>query len=291
MQWRNADDGRFAAPLPIVAVVGALGACLVGLAAWHEGPPSNPASWLPALQHLPSSLQRHTSALGRVGVFVLVVAWFGLRRLSIGKAISPRLVLVVAFVWMVPLLLVPPVQSNDAFVYVANGRLVERGLDPGEHKPEDLGDDPILQDVAPGWQVVVTGYGPASTLVSEITSRVTGDNIEAALLGWRLWVLGSVGLLALGVTVLARAYEVDLADALVLAVAGPLTVVHLVGGVHNDALMVGLLACGLAVRRRVRRGTADSSSVPRSAGSAPHSRHPRWWGPSTSAGPAASLRS
>ena len=289
MPWRSADDGRFAAPLPFVAVVGAVGACLAALSAWHEGPPADPGSWLPVLQHLPSALQTHASTLGKLGVLVLVVAWFGLRRLSVGKAVSARAVLVVAFVWMVPLLLVPPFQSDDAFVYVANGRLVERGLDPGEHKPEELGDDPILADVAPGWQVVVTGYGPASTLVSEVTSRVTGDDIEAGLLGWRLWVLGGVGLLALGVAGLARAYDADPADALVLAVAGPLTVVHLLGGVHNDALMVGFLACGLAVAH-VGPARVVSSSAPCSAGSARHSRLPRWPWPSTSAGPAESLR-
>lgn len=36
------------------------------------------------------------------------------------------------------------------------------------------------------------------------------------------------------------------------AVLNPLTLIHLVGGAHNDALMVGLLAAGLAaaIRRR-----------------------------------------
>jgi hypothetical protein len=96
-------------------------------------------SWLPVLQHLPSVLQTHESTLGKLGVLILVVAWFGLRRLSVGKAVSVRAVLVVAFVWMVPLLLVPPFQSDDAFVYVANGRLVDVVSTPGTQSPRNWG--------------------------------------------------------------------------------------------------------------------------------------------------------
>jgi hypothetical protein len=71
----------------------------------------------------------------------------------------------------------------------------------------------------------------------------------------------------------------------VLAVAGPLTVVHLLGGVHNDALMVGFLACGLAVAASPP-GRAVSSSAPCSAGSARRSTPPFGRG-RLSAGPAA----
>jgi hypothetical protein len=259
MQWRSAEGGRFVAPLPVIAAIGLVGSCLVGSAAWRQGRPSDPGVWLdhiPVLQRLPDVFERLPTSGGRLGVLALVVAWFGLRRLSVGRAVSPRAVIVVAVVWMLPLLLAPPYFSDDVYSYIAHGRLAERGLDPGEHTPEDLGDDVVLPDVAPGWRVVVTGYGPAATLVSEATARAGGDSIEAAVLLWRLSVLGGVGLLGLGVAALARIYGVDLADALVLAVAGPLTMVHLVGGIHNDALMVGLLACGLAVAARGRGARA-----------------------------------
>ncbi len=39
---------------------------------------------------------------------------------------------------------------------------------------------------------------------------------------------------------------------LTLAIFNPVTVLHLVGGAHNDALMLGLLVCGIAVARRGR---------------------------------------
>ena len=45
-------------------------------------------------------------------------------------------------------------------------------------------------------------------------------------------------------------------DALVLALCGPLTIVHLVGGAHNEALMAGLMMVGLAVGLRARSAYA-----------------------------------
>ena len=37
-----------------------------------------------------------------------------------------------------------------------------------------------------------------------------------------------------------------------LAILNPITILHLVGGAHNDAIMLGLLVCGLAAARRGR---------------------------------------
>ena len=56
-----------------------------------------------------------------------------------------------------------------------------------------------------------------------------------------------VALAAACLPVLARRCGVPAERALWLALASPLVGVHLVSGAHNDALMVGLLAAGLAV--------------------------------------------
>ena len=58
--------------------------------------------------------------------------------------------------------------------------------------------------------------------------------------------------MALGVSSLARSHRRDPAYVLTLAILNPVTVLHLVGGSHNDALMLGLLVCGIAVARRGR---------------------------------------
>jgi len=57
-------------------------------------------------------------------------------------------------------------------------------------------------------------------------------------------------LIAAGLPTLARAAGRDPAAALVLGVGSPVVLTTLIGGAHNDALMVGLLVAGLAVARR-----------------------------------------
>jgi alpha-1,6-mannosyltransferase len=68
----------------------------------------------------------------------------------------------------------------------------------------------------------------------------------------RLVALVGLALLAFAVPILARATGINPAHALWLAALNPLVLIHLVGGAHNDALMVGLLAAGLAAAVRYR---------------------------------------
>ena len=56
----------------------------------------------------------------------------------------------------------------------------------------------------------------------------------------------------LSIPSLARSLGRDPSYAFTMAVLNPVTILHLVGGAHNDALMLGLLMAGLAVARRGR---------------------------------------
>ena len=58
--------------------------------------------------------------------------------------------------------------------------------------------------------------------------------------------------MALSIPSLARSLGRDPSYAFTVAVLNPVTILHLVGGAHNDALMLGLLMAGLAVARRGR---------------------------------------
>jgi len=51
---------------------------------------------------------------------------------------------------------------------------------------------------------------------------------------------------AVGVVLIARRQRVPAAGALVAGVAGPLVLLHMIGGSHNDSLMMGLLTLGMA---------------------------------------------
>ncbi len=70
----------------------------------------------------------------------------------------------------------------------------------------------------------------------------------------RLLAVAGVLLAAAGLPTLARAAGRDPAQAVLFGVGSPLVLTTLLGGGHNDALMVGLLVAGLAVAQRVGPG-------------------------------------
>jgi hypothetical protein len=102
------------------------------------------------------------------------------------------------------------------------------------------------------WQHTPSPYGPVFLVVAKLVTGVVDTHLIAGVLAMRLVALAGLALLALAVPVLARATGISPAHALWLAALNPLVLIHLVGGAHNDALMVGLLAIGLAAAVRHR---------------------------------------
>jgi hypothetical protein len=256
-----ADAPRSARPtgaigLRGVVLVGVAGALALAWGTWQVGALADRRfrlRWLdgaPVVGALPLPPRFVGYVLWAVGVALLSAAWVLLRRRTAiaGHGIGVGTVAGIAALWMAPLLLVPPTGSRDVYSYVAHGELAAQGADPGEVPPFGLGlTSPVLQGVDPVWRNVVSAYGPVNTAVAEVAVGLTDHDVEWSVVVWRLVAAGGVALLGIGVVVLARGGGRDPTDALALAVAGPLTIVQLVGGPHNEALMVGLLAVGVAV--------------------------------------------
>ena len=89
-------------------------------------------------------------------------------------------------------------------------------------------------------------------------AAVAGDNMILGVMLMRLAVLPGLVLLVAALPGLARRLGGRIPVALWLAVASPMMVIHMVGGVHNDLLVVGLLAAGslLVLERRPVAGIA-----------------------------------
>lgn len=192
-----------------------------------------------------------------VGVVVLCIAWLGLgnRIRSAGVAVRPRDVLLVAVAWSVPLVLGPALFSLDMYSYLAQGALAHHGLDPYTTAPIALArwhEHAILSAVSSRWRATTTPYGPAFVALSAAIAGLAGDHPVLGAMLERAIELFGLALLAVSVPRLARALGADAALALWLALCSPLTLLYLVGGGHNDALMAGLLVAGvtLALERR-----------------------------------------
>ena len=153
--------------------------------------------------------------------------------------------------WAAPLLAAPPLFSRDVYSYLAQGLMIEADVDVYRHGPAALG-GPIAAQVPAIWQDTPSPYGPVALLAARAVTAVTDVHQTAGVLGMRLAALAGLVLLGLTLPPLARACGVPDVDAYWLVVLNPLVLIHLVGGAHNDALMVGLLTAGLAaaVHRR-----------------------------------------
>ena len=83
-----------------------------------------------------------------------------------------------------------------------------------------------------------------------------GDNVAAGIIVYKAISVLGFAVIVFAITRLARALGGDPALALWLGVANPVVVLHLIGGMHNESVMVALVSLGLlaAVHKRFHIG-------------------------------------
>lgn len=177
-----------------------------------------------------------------LGVILLSGAWWLLRPRC--DAVRPDLRLIAA-VWVLPLMLSPPLLSGDAIVYCDLGWTIEQGLSPYESGLSAAG-GPCAALVDPFWQGTTSPYPPLGLWVMWLSSKVAGfDPYYSTVVLRVITVMAWAGAAAV-VPELARRLGVRPSSALWFGMLNPLVIVHVVGGVHGDALMV--VAVILALR-------------------------------------------
>ncbi|TCO48113.1 polyprenol phosphomannose-dependent alpha 1,6 mannosyltransferase MptB [Actinocrispum wychmicini] len=170
-----------------------------------------------------------------LGVALIVWGWLGLR------SATRKQLLVAIGVWAVPLVVCPPVLSQDLYIYVAQGAIAHAGLDPYTVGPSGLA-GPLTAKVSGIWIDTPSPYGPLFILLMKSVVAVTGEHVVIAALVTK--VLMASGLVLLCATLPGLERHLGGSNALWLGAANPLVLVHLVGGPHNDLIMVALLAAG-----------------------------------------------
>ncbi|HEY3942321.1 MAG TPA: polyprenol phosphomannose-dependent alpha 1,6 mannosyltransferase MptB [Acidimicrobiales bacterium] len=259
---RPIDPGTFGRPqLRRAALVGlgagvavVVGAELGGRAfvselpgAWFFGTPGGPLGSVGA-HSAPPAL---ALLLVFGGLIVMTRNWVAvLRGLRRSPGTPVRLVVGVLALWIVPLVVAPPLFSRDAYSYAGQGELVSHHINPYQYGTGVLGATPFNVLGGPVWSNSPSPYGPVFLSVDGAVTGLTGHEELADLVALRALALGGLALIALAIPTLARAARKDPAEAVVLGAGSPLVLTALVGGMHNDALMVGLMVAGLAVARR-----------------------------------------
>ncbi|KUI03090.1 alpha-(1-_6)-mannopyranosyltransferase A [Mycobacterium sp. IS-3022] len=180
------------------------------------------------------------------GVALMLAAWLWLGRQVVNRTATEYTMVATTAFWLAPLLLSVPLFSRDTYSYLAQGALLRDGLDPYAVGPVD-NPNSLLDNVSPIWTTTTAPYGPGFILISKFVTMLVGDDVVAGTMLLRLCMLPGLALLIWAAPRVARHIGADGATALWICVLNPLVIIHLMGGVHNEMLMVGLMMAGIAL--------------------------------------------
>lgn len=218
--WLRIGDVRTRPEPWLWVLVGALGVVthIGGLTADLHGFLEVRPSWWRPLVTLPSSL-------------VVLLAWWQLGP----RWKHPRLT---AALWCIPMLFALPMHSRDAYAYAATGWHVAAGVNPYLVPLGEAGDAGLLVGVH--WIKTTSVYPSLSLDVFGVLTRLTGGDPYWTTVALRIPSVLALGILAWVLPRLADRFGLDPRLVLWAGVLNPIMLVQLVGGVHNDALMVAL---------------------------------------------------
>jgi len=261
-RW-HADETTVGSPLNAAEVAalrrtrvfGATGTVLMAIGALGAGarPVVQDPTFGVRLLNLPSRIQTVSLTMTTTGAVMMALAWLMLGRFALGsRRMSRSQMDRTLLLWALPLLVAPPMFSRDVYSYLAQSQIARIGLDPYKVGPASgLGLDHVFTLTVPSlWRETPAPYGPLFLWIGSGISRVTGDNIVAAVLCHRVVVLVGVGLIVWATPRLARRCGVAEVSALWLGPCNPLLFMHLVAGIHNEALMLGLMLAGTELALR-----------------------------------------
>lgn len=244
--------------------IGTVGALMIGLGGLGAGAlpvVGNPFGGLPFGQ-LMGRMLVSSSALVLIGVGLIVIAWVLMAPMAGNPlrtssstprhSITRTQVWGTFFAWTFPILATAPLFTQDIYSYIANGSIVVQGMDPYSAGPVQLlgADNDLARSVPFIWANSPSPYGPVALGVAAIISVITSDSIVAAVILHR--VASILGVIAAGwaISRLAVRCRVAPSSALWLGILNPLSILHLIGGIHNESIMLGFALVGMELALR-----------------------------------------
>jgi alpha-1,6-mannosyltransferase len=234
---------RFGFTGSLLMAVGALGCGAMPASAY------NPLLGVRVLG-LPARLPTMSLAIAYVGMGMMVLAWLWLGRLAWpGRVrLTVRQLTRILVMWAAPLAVAPPLFSTDVYGYLSQSEVVSRGFDPyvfGAAQALGL-DDPLVASIPTIWRTTPSPYGPGFLTFGRLVTAIAGDDIVLGVYLHRVLALVGIGLVIWAAPHLARRAGVEPIAAVWLAIS-PLVLFHLVSGIHNDAIMLGVVFFGLEI--------------------------------------------
>lgn len=185
-----------------------------------------------------------------LGTVLFLCAWFLLGRQVVARVIQLRELQRTLWCWVAPLVFAAPFMSRDVYSYLMQGALLRDGFDPYTQGPA-VNPGAYLFEVSHDWRNTTTPYGPLHLWLAKIITQLTGDHVTAGVMCFKVLSLAGFAAIAWSVPRIATKLGGNPLFAFWIGVANPIMVFHLVGGMHNESVMVGLVSLGilLALRR------------------------------------------
>ncbi len=183
------------------------------------------------------------------GLFVFMRAWWMLyKRISLLNNFPIKTLAVVLALWILPLIISPPLFSRDSYSYAGQGEMVSRNISPYKHGVAILGENAnsYYDQVDKLWQFTPVPYGPLDLDIAAGVMIAVGHRELWGILGLRL-TIGIIGVVlsAIFFPKISRRIKKDPSPIFAFGILNPIVILHLIGGIHNDALMVGFMFAGI----------------------------------------------
>jgi alpha-1,6-mannosyltransferase len=178
-----------------------------------------------------------------------------------GRGIGRAFIIGSSVAFCVWLLFTPPILAKDLFNFASYSKAIAvHGKNPYILPPSAFPRDQVLQYIS--WKGAVSVYGPLFNYLAALTTVIAGKSVVANVIAFKLlafaFFVGSLFLL----DDLARRTKKDRRSFMLLAAAwNPLVLIHLVGGGHNDTIMVFFILLGFLLYKKERALLAICSVV------------------------------
>lgn len=238
-----AEPGRPPARRPALFALGLLALVYVALAVLFAAPGSrvvlataggSPGWLLGPFRSLGAGFAdgKLSGPLFYLGLWLALLAYVAV--LATARSIGPGLAVGAICAFHLLFLLAPPLLSQDVFSYIAYARLeVLHSLNPYTHSPDAVPGDAVFGFA--GSKNATSAYGPLFTIATLPLAK-----LSVSVAFWILKVvtaLASLGIVALTWSCARRLGRDPVFAALAVGL-NPLVLIHVVGGAHNDALVM-----------------------------------------------------
>ncbi|MBZ8178161.1 alpha-(1-_6)-mannopyranosyltransferase A [Corynebacterium sp. 3HC-13] len=225
---------------------------LLSFSSFGAGATRNRGGVLDAL-HLGFLAYGHGAALSNIGFFlglVLIVGTWALAgRRYVFRTLdseSERLYKIRRLLLAQIICLIPaaPMLSRDVYSYLMQGAMIRDGFDPYTQGAA-IDPGPMLHEVSFDWRNTTTPYGPLHLWLGDAITKIVGDNVTLGVLLYKFVSIAGFFAIMWAIPRIAVKLGGDPIIALWLGVANPVMVLHMVGGMHNESVMVGLVSLGI----------------------------------------------